>query len=108
MPVSMAWVTWSVLYPFLTCFSPPPHPCPRPSDMPWLSSESFLLLFADKVAKASRGTWGQGVASKMSRLRDGLERDQDLCLLSPSPGMSICSCVGGSKHSRTCQMGRDT
>lgn len=105
MSVSMAWVTWSVLYPFLTCFSPPP---PSPPDMPWLFSESFPLLFADKVAKASRGTWGQGVASEMSSLGDDLERDQDLCLLSLSPGLSICSYVGGSRHSRICQMGRDT
>lgn len=31
--VSMAWVTWSVLYPFLTCFSPP-HPTPHPLTCP--------------------------------------------------------------------------
>lgn len=98
--VSMAGVTWGVLCPSLTCFSPP-------SNMPWLTSEPLLLPFADKAAKASRGTWGQGVASGKSRLGDELERDQDSCLLSPSPGLSTCSYVGGSSHSGICQMGRD-
>lgn len=42
-PVSMAWVTWSVLYPFLTCFSPPPHPLTCPSCFQNPSSSSLQL-----------------------------------------------------------------
>ena len=67
---AVAGVTRGVLHPSLTCFPPP-------SDILWLISDPLLPSFADKAAKVSRGTWGQGVASGMSSLGDGLERDQD-------------------------------
>lgn len=99
---AMVGVTWGVLQPSLPRFPPP-------SDILWLTSDLFHPPpFADKAAKVSRGTWGQGVASRMSRLGDGLERDQYSCLLSPSPGLSTRSCAGGSGHSGICQMGRDS
>lgn len=98
---SVAGLTRGILHPSLARFPPA-------SDRPWLTSEPHLLPFADKAAKPCRGTWGQGVVSGMSRLGDGLETDQDLCLLSPSPGRSTCSCAAGSRHSGIWKMGRDT
>lgn len=82
-------VTWNVLH---------------VSDLDHASSQSLadlralLLLFADEVAKLARGTRGQGGAPIISRLGDGLERDQDPHFLSPSSGLTSCSCVGGSRH----------
>lgn len=69
------------------------------SDMDPASSQSLadlralLLLFADEVAKLARGTRGQGGAPIISRLGDGLERDQDPRFLSPSSGLTSCSFV---------------
>lgn len=74
---AVAEAPWYILHSSLTGFPPP-------SDIPWLAPDPLLLLSADKAARVSREAWGQGVASRMSRSGDGLERGQDLCLFSPT------------------------
>lgn len=74
---AVAETLWYILHPSLTCFPPP-------SDIPWLTPDPLLLLSADNAARVSREAWGQGVASRMSRNRDGLERAK-ICVSSPLP-----------------------
>lgn len=61
-------------------FSPPPSP----PDMPWLFSESFPLLFADKVAKLPEGL-GDRVWLPKCPVSGMIWRETRICVSFPFP-----------------------